>query len=84
MQGNLGNFACRIRNARNFCLWNPGSWALESGMQLKEFGLQRMPSSSSAWNPESPAWNPELIQHYMYSLTWNERSQGMNRAITVT
>ena len=24
---------------RNFCLWNPKSWALESGIQLKESGI---------------------------------------------
>ena len=24
---------------RNFCLWNSESWALEFGMQLKEFGI---------------------------------------------
>ena len=31
---------CRgIRNPANFCLWNPGSWALESGIQFKESGI---------------------------------------------
>ena len=28
-----------FRNQQNFCLWNPGSWALESGIQLKESGI---------------------------------------------
>ena len=44
--------ACGIRNQGNFCLWNPGSWALESGIQLKKsripltmIGIQN-PSSS--------------------------------------
>ena len=26
-------------NRRNFCLWNLESWALESGIQLKESGI---------------------------------------------
>ena len=26
-------------NGRNFCLWNLESWALESGIQLKESGI---------------------------------------------
>ena len=34
-------------NPRKFCLWNPESWALESGVQLKESGIQ------ADWNPES-------------------------------
>ena len=53
-----------------FCLWNPESWALESGIQVWESGIPltiriRNPSStekdleSSKWNPESTAWNPE-------------------------
>ena len=28
-----------FRNAVNFCLWNPESWALESGIQLKESAI---------------------------------------------
>ena len=35
---------------RNFCLWNPQSWALQSGMQLKESGIPlttRNPNASS-------------------------------------
>ena len=27
------------RNPANFCSWNPRSWALESGIQLKESGF---------------------------------------------
>ena len=28
-----------FRNPRKFCLWNPKSWALESGIQLEESGI---------------------------------------------
>ena len=51
-----------FRNPRNFCLWNPESWALKSGIHLKEsripltFGIQ---NSSSTCSPECTAWNPE-------------------------
>ena len=30
---------CGIRNPRTFCLWNPESWVLESGIQIKESGI---------------------------------------------
>ena len=30
---------CGIRNPRKFCLWNPESWVLESGIQIKESGI---------------------------------------------
>ena len=32
-------FACGIRNPAKFCKWNPESWVLESGIQLKESGI---------------------------------------------
>ena len=52
------------------CLWNPESWVLESGIQLKESGIPqifwiRNPISidkrleSSNWKLESTVWNPE-------------------------
>ena len=55
----------------NFFFWNLESWALESGIQLKEFQIQQSigiwnPSSiekdpeSSIWNPESTTRNPEF------------------------
>ena len=31
--------ACGIRNLGHFCLWNQGSWALESRIKLKESGI---------------------------------------------
>ena len=36
---NQRNFVCGIRNQGKFWLWNPESWALESGIQLKESGI---------------------------------------------
>ena len=30
---------CGIRNPRKCCLWNPGCWVLESGIQIKESGI---------------------------------------------
>ena len=56
-----------LRNPRNFrlwnpetgkiCLWNPESWALESGIQLKE---SRIPLTIEIQNPSSTDknWNP--------------------------
>ena len=41
-----------LRNLGNFCLWNPKSWALESGIQLKESGM-----------PLIDDWNPEPMFH---------------------
>ena len=63
-------FACEIRYPRNFCLQNQESWALESGIQLKESGIHRRLVSgiqvswtknpeSSTGSQESTAWNPE-------------------------
>ena len=52
-------------NLGNFCLWNPCSFVLESGLQLKEsgipstIGIQNPSSTDKYWNPESIAWNPE-------------------------
>ena len=41
----LLNFSPHVRESEfrkrgNFCLWNPKSWALESGIQLKESEIQ--------------------------------------------
>ena len=60
-----------FRNPRNFCLWNPESWALKSGIHLKEsripltFGIQKFKFhwqrlETSKCSPESTAWNPEF------------------------
>ena len=46
-----------IRNRRKFCLWNLESWALESGIQVKEsgiplkIGIQNPSSTDKDWNP---------------------------------
>ena len=52
-------------NPGNFCLWNPRSWVLESGIHLKESGIlltiriQNPSSTDKYWNRESTAWNSE-------------------------
>ena len=45
-----------IRNLGKICLWNPESWVLESGVQLKESGL---PLAIGIENPSSTDedWN---------------------------
>ena len=59
-----------LPNPGNFCLRNPESWALESGIQLKESGipLTKNPESSTL-NPKSTARNPES-KTVLDSLTW--------------
>ena len=50
-------FACGIRNPRGFEFGIPESWALESGIQLKESGIllttgvQNPSSKDKDWNP---------------------------------
>ena len=63
----------RFRNPGKFCLWNPESWALESGKQPKESGILltigiRNPSSTDKdcnlvpgiQNPRCAIQNPRL------------------------
>ena len=82
---------CGFRNPRNFCLWNPESWALESGIQLKESRILlkiRIQNSSSTdtdlnpvpGNPESSSWNPES-KTVLDPLIWGEIS-GLFRRLT--
>ena len=47
-----------FRNQRNFCLWNPESWALESGIQLKEIGI---PLTIGNWNKSSTDKDCNLV-----------------------
>ena len=69
-------FAFGFRDPEKFRLSNQESWALESGIQLKESGIplttkfrwQRL--ESSTWNPESTAWNPES-KTVLDSLIWS-------------
>ena len=50
-----------ILDFRDFCLWNPESWALESGFQLTESGFPLMIGiwNQVPWtrNPKSSLWN---------------------------
>ena len=39
LENGILNRKSGFRNPRNFCLWNPESWAFESGTQLKESGI---------------------------------------------
>ena len=50
-------FAQYFRNLGNFCLWNPESWALESGIQLKE---SRIPLKVGIRNPWRGIQKPRL------------------------
>ena len=58
-------FAFGFQNPQKFHLSNPESLALESGIQLKESGIQLTTKfrwqrlESSTWDPESTAWNPQ-------------------------
>ena len=56
-----------------FCLWNPESWVLQSGIQLKESGLpltigiQNRSSSDKYWNPAPGirnTWDEALEQTF--------------------
>ena len=52
----------RILNPGNHCLWNPDSWELESGIQLKESRIPptigiRYPQNPLTRNQESSTWN---------------------------
>ena len=51
-------FACGIRNPGKFCKWNLEPWALESGIQLKESGIQNPSSTDKDWNPVPSIRNP--------------------------
>ena len=54
-----------FRNPWNFCLWNPESWAMETGIHLKEsgillrIGIQNPSSTDKDWNQEPEIRNPE-------------------------
>ena len=53
-----------FHNSGNFCLWNPESWAPESGKQLKKsgipltIGIQNPSSTDKDWNPVPGIRNP--------------------------
>ena len=84
-------FAGGNRNPRKFSLWNPESWALEFGIQLKESGIpQKMWNpeynflwhrlKSSIWNPEFKAWNPES-KTILTFFTWGENYKRFSQAL---
>ena len=60
-----------LRSPGKFCLWNPESWVLDSGIQLKEsgiplkIGIQNSSSRDKYWNPV-----PEIRKTVLDSLTW--------------
>ena len=55
----------RISESGNFCWWNPESWALKSGIQLKECGIpltieiHNSSSTDKNWNPVPGIRNPQ-------------------------
>ena len=53
------------KNVDKFSLWNPESWALESGIQLKESGIPLMIGiqNPSSIDKESTAFLPCIILH---------------------
>ena len=53
------------KNVDNFSLWNPESWALESGIQLKESGIPLMIGIQNprSIDKESTAFLPCIILH---------------------
>ena len=51
MEENL--FACRIRNQRTFCLWNPESLALESRKYSSRNRINHSSLPPGIQNPES-------------------------------
>ena len=51
----FGNFVSGIQTPRNFCPWNPKSWALESEIQLKD-SINLVPRSPTASVKQSEIW----------------------------
>ena len=68
------NFVRGIQNSITFCSWNPGSLALESGIQLEiplTIRFNNPSSTDKDWNPESMAWNPES-KTALDSVAWGD------------
>lgn len=61
------------RNLRKSCLWNVKYWALESGLGLKESGIQNPSSTVNDWNPELTASEPKS-KTVLDSLPWGDTS----------
>ena len=69
-------------NPENFCLWNPESWAPESGKQPKKsgiplkIGLKNPSSTDKDWNPapgiqnaRRGTYNPRLSRILLFEAT---------------
>ena len=73
----ISAWGIHIRNTGKFCLWNPESHALESGIQLGESGIpltiaiQNPSSTDKEWDPESTARNPQS-KTVLDSLIWGD------------
>ena len=69
-------FHMGFRKPGKFCSWNQKSWALESGIQLKESGIPltieiRNPSSTDKdWNPVPEIWTDPRRRIQNLSLSW--------------
>ena len=61
----------KFGNQGKFCLWNPGSRALESGIQLKEFGIPLTIGIKNPSSTDQKIRNPEY-KAVLDSLTWGE------------
>ena len=75
--------ASPLRNLSNFCLWNPESCALESGIQIKEYGMPLMiwiRNPNSSCKLRNPVRNPES-KTVLDSLTWGK---AIKRAIPIS
>ena len=72
-----------IRNLGKICMWNPESWALESGVQLKEsgiplaIGIENPSSTDKDWNrvpgirtPWRGIQNPRLSWIALHGVTY--------------
>ena len=65
-----------FRNPGKFFLWNPESWALKSGIQLKESGIPLMTGIQSPrfidkdWNPVPGIRNPQRGIQNPSRLSW--------------
>ena len=68
-----------FQNPGKFCLWNPESWTLESGIQLKESGI---PINTGIQNPSSrdKDWNP--VPEIRKSTAWNQESKTVFDSLT--
>ena len=75
-----------LEESGRFCLWNPESWVLESGIQLKEseilltIGIQNPSSTDKYWNPVPGirnAWDETLEQAFSEIPKWEAIDEKM-------